>query len=243
MKGIILAAGDGTRLSPLTKLYPKPIIPVGGRPLIIYTIEAFAQAGITDLVIVTGYRAWQIEKCLGDGKRYGVRIQYVFNPHYKRGNAASLSAAHPWVGDQDFLLAMADHLVSPAIIAALQDFPKGCHALGVDHKAKAPPQINDATRVWVNRKGLITRIGKDVRPWNGIDTGVFRLTPRVFPAIEAVDDGRNELSISKTMSHLILSGDPLYACDVSGAFWLDVDTYQDLQYAADQVARRQNHER
>lgn len=242
MKGVILAAGDGTRLSPLTESCPKPLIPVAGRPLILYTIEAFAQAGITDLVIAVGYRAWQIEEYLGDGEPYGVRIRYAFNPCYKQGNATSLYVTYPWIGDRDFLLAMADHLVSPSIVTALRDIPEGCHALGVDRKAKAPPQINDATRVWVNGAGLITRIGKDVRPWNGIDTGVFHLTPRVFPAIEAVDDGQSELSISKTMSHLILSGDPLYACDVSGAFWLDVDTYQDLQYAEDQIARRQNHE-
>jgi len=236
MKGVILAAGNGTRLAPFTNLCPKPLIPVAGRPLILYTIEAFARAGIPDLVIVVGYRAEQVETSLGDGQGHGVRLQYAFNPYYKQGNASSLYAAYPWVGDEDFLLAMADHLVSPALVAALRDTPKGRHALGVDRNAQAPPQINDATRVWVNGAGLITRIGKDIVPWNAIDTGVFHLTTRVFSAIEALGQGdKDDLSISKVMNRLILSGDPLYACDVSGAFWLDVDTWQDLQYAEDQL--------
>lgn len=238
MKGVILAAGDGSRLAPLTKYCPKPLIAVGGRPLLDYTIKAFVQAGIRDLVIVVGYRGEQIQKWWGDGARYGARVAYALNPNYELGNATSLYAAQPYLDGGDFILSMADHLIAPAIVAALCAVPSGCHALGVDHQAQAPPQVNDATRVWVNGAGIITRLGKDVTPWNGIDTGVFHLTPRVFPAIVALAEvGDDGYGLSQALTRLILSGDPLWACDVSGAFWMDVDTIEDLRYAEAELQR------
>ena len=69
MKGVILAAGDGTRLAPLTNNCPKPLVPVLGQPLIEYTIHSFVQVGIRELVIVVGYRGEMIAKEIGDGSR------------------------------------------------------------------------------------------------------------------------------------------------------------------------------
>jgi NDP-sugar pyrophosphorylase family protein len=89
MKGVILAAGTGTRLKPLTRDLPKPLVSLLGRPLIDYTIEAFVQAGFTELGIVVGYKDHLLRRYLSDGTRYGIRIQYLPNTHYWRGNATS----------------------------------------------------------------------------------------------------------------------------------------------------------
>lgn len=76
MKGMILAAGRGNRMRPLTDRVPKPLLEVGGRPLVVRLIEALVHAGIIDLVINTSHLAAHIERALGDGSRYGARIAY-----------------------------------------------------------------------------------------------------------------------------------------------------------------------
>ena len=76
MKAMILAAGRGERMRPLTDSIPKPLIPVGGKPLIVYHLEALARAGVRDVIINLAYRGAQIRETLGDGSRYGVRIAY-----------------------------------------------------------------------------------------------------------------------------------------------------------------------
>ncbi len=249
MKGVILAAGDGTRLEPLTLSRPKPLITVGGRPLIDYTIDAFVRAGIKELVIVVGYKARMIQRYVGDGSRYGAEIEYAFNPDYHLGNALSVYAAREAVRDKPFILAMSDHMISPHILTTLMTRLNGEDMLCIDRLAYAPPQTNDATKVWVDEEGFIARIGKGIEPWNAIDTGVFLFTSCIFSAISHLlhADGRptyrkeNEwkqtsclsdegYGISDALTWLIRKGHKVRACDVSGAFWMDVDTLDDLHY-------------
>ncbi|HID87639.1 MAG TPA: phosphocholine cytidylyltransferase family protein [Anaerolineae bacterium] len=240
MKGVILAAGDGTRLAPLTLDRPKPLVPVLGRPLLDYTLDAFVAVGITDLVLVVGYMEEMIRRWVGDGHRYGARVTYVSNPDYELENAISLYAARQAVPDQPFILSMADHMISPQILAHLLAMGDDHDTLCIDRLAQASPQVNDATRVWVAGQGgagFITRIGKGIEPWNAVDVGVFLFTPAIFAAIEALlHTGRRSPNISQSVTRLIESGHGLRACDVSGAFWMDVDTLEDLRYA-EQVLR------
>ncbi|HID65232.1 MAG TPA: nucleotidyltransferase [Anaerolineae bacterium] len=230
MKGVILAAGDGTRLAPLTINRPKPLVPVLGRPLIEYTIDSFGQAGIRELVIVIGYRGEMIARKIGDGSRYGLKVSYAPNPGYKGGNGTSIYAARPFLADEAFVLAMADHMIASPLLRKLLARREIDDTLCVDRAAKAPPQVKDATKVWVNDAGLITRIGKELEHWNAVDTGVFLFTPRIFPIVADLmekHDGR--CSVTEAVRGLI-SQKGMRACDVSGAFWMDVDTLADLQY-------------
>ena len=262
MKGVILAAGDGTRLAPLTLYRPKPLVPVLGRPLLDYTLNAFVATGITDLVLVVGYKEEMIRQWVGDGRRYGAQVTYVSNPDYELENAISLYAAREAVPDQPFILSMADHMISPQILAHVLTMGDGHNTLCIDRLAHASPQVNDATRVWVAtdrhdtlspehasarkgaiprqvRSGFITRIGKEIEPCNAVDVGVFLFTPAIFTAIEELlRAGHRSPNISQSVTRLIESGHGLRACDVSGAFWLDVDTLEDLQYA-EQILRSQ----
>lgn len=237
MKGVILAAGDGTRLVPLTLNCPKPLLPVLGRPLLDYTIEAFVEAGIRELVLVIGYKGEMIRRYVGDGSRYGVSVEYAFNPDYQLGNALSVYIAQEALGDEPFLLAMADHMISPHILEALLTTQDGHDTLCVDRQAYAPPQVKDATKVWVNEAGFIARIGKGIEPWNAIDTGVFLCTSHVFAAISHLPRAGDEgCGISDAVTWLIEKGHGMRACDVSGAFWMDVDTLDDLRYV-EQIMR------
>jgi len=239
MRGVILAAGDGTRLAPLTVDRPKPLVSVLGRPLLDYTLEAFAQAGIKELGLVVGYRGWMLAQYLYNNHRYGTQIQCLLNPDYKRGNGSSIYAAREFAGDEPFIVAMADHLISADILERLLQVPADSAVLCVDYHAHALPQLDDATRVWVNEEGFILHIGKDLQRWNGVDAGVFLFQPTIFPILaRLMEDETQPCTVTRAVRQLIASGEGLRACDISGCFWLDVDTPEDLAYARQALRQR-----
>jgi choline kinase len=230
MQGVILAAGDGTRLAPFTLTHPKPLVRVLGRPLLDYTMDAFVAAGIRDLVLIVGYKEEQIRRWVGDGSRYSAGVIYVSNPDYGLENATSLYAARAAVAGHAFVLAMADHMISADILRTLLARDAPGDTLCIDRCAHRAPQLNDATRVWVDSRGYIRRIGKGLTGWNAVDTGVFLFTSAIFDAIDAVRASGNwNPNISQSVTWLIEHGSGLRACDVSGAWWTDVDTFEDLQ--------------
>lgn len=75
--GVILAAGKGTRMQPFSDRYPKPILPIAGRPLVGYQLDALAKIGVKDVIVVIGHLGFEVVRALGDGSQYGVRIRYV----------------------------------------------------------------------------------------------------------------------------------------------------------------------
>lgn len=230
MKGVILAAGDGTRLAPLTLHCPKPLVHVSGRPLLDHTLDAFVAAGVRDLILVVGYKAEEIYTWVRDGARYGAHVSYVYNPDYERENALSVKSARGAVGAGLFILSMADNMISQNILQTLLARGRWTDTLCVDRHAHRAPQLNDATRVWVNQEGDITRIGKGLSRWNAVDTGVFLLTPKVFDAIDALQcAGNDDPTLSQSIRWLIEFGAGLRACDVSGLWWTDIDTLEDLE--------------
>ena len=101
--------------------------------------------------------------------------------------------------------------------------------LCVDGRASHPSQIGDATRVLAD-DGIILEIGKQLRTWNAVDTGVFNMTPDVFPVIEGLMLRQQlDVGISDIVTYMAANGQPFMACDVSGMFWADVDTAEDYE--------------
>lgn len=107
MRAMILAAGRGERMRPLTDHTPKPLLPVGGKPLIVWHIERLAQAGFRELVINHAHLGAQIEAALGDGSRYGVTIDYSAEGEALE-TAGGIARALPLLGDQPFLVVNGD---------------------------------------------------------------------------------------------------------------------------------------
>ena len=236
MKGVILAAGFGSRLARHHSVKHKVLLPVAGRPIIDYTLEAFAGAGITDIAIITGHQGEHLENWVGNGSRYGLNVQFVFNPHYRFGNALSVYAARRFSNDEPFILSMADHMVSPDLLAPLLDVRGRDNALAVDFDFSLN-QAEEATKVLVKEDGSIRSIGKKLERWNGIDAGVFRFSPNIFEAIDKeLSEEREQYELSHAVTRLIDEGGALQACDVSGSFWHDVDTWEDLVYVREAVS-------
>ena len=106
LMGVILAAGKGTRMQPFSAQYPKPILPVLGKPLLVHQIESMAALGIRDIVVVIGHLGHEVVRALGDGSEYGVQIEYV-EQEQTLGIAHAVSRLEPHV-DRPFFLFLGD---------------------------------------------------------------------------------------------------------------------------------------
>ena len=240
MRGVILAAGDGGRLRSLTMGTPKVLLEIGGVPLIQYSIDALRIAGIHDIGIVVGYQSDRVLDALTETHPY---LTFIYNEDYEGGNAISIYSARTFVANDPFVVCMGDHPIGPEIIESLLSCrQEGC-VLCVDLHAWHPSQISDATRVQVSPDGTISRIGKGLGVWNAIDTGVFRMTEEVFPAMERLIEGLGaEVTITDVVRSMAANGRPFSTCDVSGYFWADVDTPEDYR-STDRLLRLRDGER
>ena len=229
-KGIVLAAGDGDRLGHLTITCPKVLLPVNEEaPLISYPIEALAAVGISDIAIVIGYLGDKIIEVLGDGNDFAVRLQYIDNSDYLRGNAVSVYKASEWVQGEPVILCMGDHLIDGEIVKRLLDRQAFNETLCIDYAPAHHHELAEATKVAVDSAGCIKDIGKDLAYWDALDTGVFLLTEAFFRALnELVQYRGTDVEISDVIRFLVSRGHRFDTCDVSGCFWADIDTKEDL---------------
>jgi MurNAc alpha-1-phosphate uridylyltransferase len=132
MKAMILAAGRGERLQPITNYLPKPLIPVAGQPLIVHHLLKLAAIGIRDIVINLFYRAEQIQQALGDGSRYGVHITYSVEP-VMLNTGGGIVHALTWLGDEPFLLLSADIFTDYPLQQLCKPILNSAHLVMVDN--------------------------------------------------------------------------------------------------------------
>lgn len=221
MKCLILAAGQGARLREKGPL--KPLIPINGIPVIERVIERARSTGIDDFFVVSGYRGAELRMELDAfSARERVRITHIVNESWERGNGVSVLRAKPYL-DEPFLLTMCDHLVDPEIFRSLMSAPfePDTVTLGVDFNIDSPlNDLEDVTRVKCSN-GRIQHIGKVIRDFNAMDTGVFLCTPIIFDALEE-SQARGDDSISGAMN-VLARWNKACAFDIQGRLWVDVD--------------------
>lgn len=133
MKAMILAAGRGNRLRPLTDDTPKPLIKIGGRTLLEYRLDALAQAGINDVIINVAYKAHDIIAAIGDGSRYHLSIQYSFEPNGALETGGGILQALPLLGSQPFLVMNADIFTDYPLIQLPREPKKSMHLVLVNN--------------------------------------------------------------------------------------------------------------
>ena len=202
---------------------PKPLRKVGRVPMIGRVLRTLAKAGVSETAVITGYRAQDVEAAVRAVRPRGMRIEFIRNQEYLRKNGVSVLAAADFIGTE-CLLSMADHLYSPLLVERLLRQPIPCDgcALAVDYNIAACLDLDDATKVRV-RHGRIAEIGKTLRNFDALDTGVFRITPALVGELERVRDERGDCSLSDGVGALAAGGH-FWACDVGDARWIDVDT-------------------
>lgn len=215
MHAMILAAGRGERLRPLTDTVPKPLIDIGGRPLIARHLETLAAAGFREIVINLAWRGAAIEEALGDGAEFGVQIAYSREPEGALETAGGIRRALELLGDAPFLVINGDILTDYPLADLHGREPDGlAHLVLVDN----PDHHPDGD---FHLDGRIVRThGGPRRTFAGI--GVYR--PELFTPLAP---GRHALAplLVRAMSHKQVHGEHYRG------MWLDVGTPERLAAA------------
>ena len=226
---LILAAGNGTRLRPVSHGLPKPLVHFQGKPILEHIMEKAQDAGISSFVIVVGYRSDLIREWLASQRFPGVSVTVVENIDYHKSNGISALKARGKM-DQRFLLLMADHVFDPQTARDLmaQSLADDEVMLAVDPNVDRVFDLDDATKV--RRSGnRIVDIGKEIVLYDALDTGMFLSSPVLFEKLErAMKDGN--CSLSDGMRQLAREG-KLRAFDIGAAQWEDLDTPEALLHA------------
>lgn len=237
LKVVIIAAGKGTRLQPFTNYKPKCLVKILESSIIERVLKSVKETGLTDIIIVTGYKGEIIKSEIGNGEKYGVSIQYINNSDWEKGNATSVYSVRDSVGD-DFILLMSDHLFDTQNLKKLINFPlinDNC-LLATDSNMDHIYDIQDATKVYLDNS-LILNIGKDLLNYNTIDTGMFRFARSIFDALEK-SFIENKYNLSDAIGYLI-KYQLMYGIDIGNKFWQDIDTQVDLQNVEKRLLMKQ----
>lgn len=222
MNCLIIAAGNGSRLRPVSE--SKPLTCVGGVPLIERAIRRALAAGAARFVVVTGHEAERVERFLaGLSARLGVAIDCARTADWHRPNGHSVLAGAEAI-EGGYLLLMGDHLFDPEIPRRLlREGLKGELTLAVDRDLAGPLlDLDDATRVETGAGGAILKIGKALARYDAVDTGIFLAGPGLAEAIRADIDAGGEGCLSAGVQRLAdrgLAG----TMEVGGSRWIDVD--------------------
>ena len=197
------------------------------------------QAGIERFVIVVGHQGHMVRRWFAGSSLRATPVTWVENTEYHKKNGISLLKARNAV-DQPFLLLMSDHIFEPNTAACLlrQPLANNETILGVDHKLDCIFDLDDATKV-VRMGDHIISIGKDLKVYDAVDTGMFLCTPAVFDALDAVTKDGN-CSLSDGMQYMA-SNRKLRAYDIEDAIWQDIDTPEMLDFAQVQLSPHYSH--
>ena len=228
MKGVIISAGIGSRLWKTTKQVPKTLLPYKNGTILSTIIEQLKQAGITELIIVVGFKKNYIVDYLQKNPP-ALPVTFVENLEWEKGNALSVYKVKDYIKNEPFLLSMADHLVKVEALKQIVDSPERINLLLVDPFITENFDLDDATKVKTENDYIIA-IGKELTDYNAIACGIFRLEPDFFSAVEkAVAKGKD--SISNAIAELI----PLKRIKSitlnKANQWLDIDTPEAYQFA------------
>ena len=224
MKAMILAAGHGTRMRPLTDHTPKPLLMAGAKPLIVWHIEKLAQAGFTDIVINLAWLGWQIPGALGDGSRWSVRLHYSDEQHEGAlETAGGIVKALPLLGSEAFLVVNGDVWCDyPCLPYPLAEHDLA-HLVVVNNPAHHP------TGDFALQHGRVSSDGEPRYTFSGI--GYYR--PELFAALTY---GKNPLAplLRTAMQQGRVSGEWF------GGDWRDIGTPERLATLDHDLKQRQS---
>ncbi|MGB3939248.1 MAG: sugar phosphate nucleotidyltransferase, partial [Candidatus Cloacimonas acidaminovorans] len=223
-----ISAGIGSRLWKTTKQVPKTLLPYKNGTILSTIIEQLKQAGITELIIVVGFKKNYIVDYLQKNPQ-SLPVTFVENLEWEKGNALSVYKVKDYIKNEPFLLSMADHLVKVEALKQIVNSPERINLLLVDPFITENFDLDDATKVKTENDYIIA-IGKELTDYNALDCGIFRLEPDFFSAVEkAVAKGKD--SISNAIAELI----PLKRIKSitlnKANQWLDIDTPEAYQFA------------
>ncbi|MFF4838311.1 glucose-1-phosphate thymidylyltransferase [Streptomyces sp. NPDC001315] len=227
MKALVLSGGSGTRLRPFSYSMPKQLIPVANKPVLEHVLENIRSIGVTEIGVIVGDRAAQIEAVIGDGSALGVDITYI-RQESPDGLAACVALARPFLGDDDFVMYLGDNMLPDGIQPIAQEFAaRRPAAQVVVHKVEDPRSFGVAE---LDENGGVTRlVEKPQQPRSDLALiGVYFFTPAVHEAVAAIEpSARGELEITDAIQWLVARGDDVKASEYQG-YWKDTGRIEDV---------------
>lgn len=235
MKGIILAGGLGSRLAPCTNVTNKHLLPVYDRPMIHFPLQTLINAGVTDIMIVTGGAfAGDFLKLLGNGKDFGLQhLNYTYQEG-EGGIADALSLAEYFVGNEQMVVILGDNIIEGNIASTVADFKKQGSGAKILLK-----EVEDAKRFGVAElegDKVVRIVEKPKDPKSNLAvTGIYFYDSQVFKMIKDLEPSeRGELEITDVNNMYIKKGELTF--DVLEGWWTDAGTFGSLNRAANLVA-------
>jgi len=241
MKGIILAGGLGTRLSPLTKITNKHLLPIYDKPMIYYPIKTLVDAGITDILIVTGGNsAGDFLKLLGNGKEFNlVAINYAYQEG-EGGIAEALGLAEYFAAKDKVIVMLGDNIIEGSIKQAVEDFKKQPKGAKIFLKEVPDPERFGVPIIEGNRiLGIEEKPKKPKSSYSVI--GIYMYDNQVFDFIKTLKPSdRGELEITDVNNEYIKNNIMTY--DIIDGWWTDAGTFESLFKATCLVEKKKRKE-
>ncbi|MGH9340470.1 MAG: sugar phosphate nucleotidyltransferase [Acidobacteriota bacterium] len=239
MKGVILAGGLGTRLRPLTKVTNKHLLPVYDKPMIYYPLRILIDAGIRDIMIVTGgANAGDFLRLLGNGREFGLHHLHFAYQEGEGGIAQALSLAEYFVGEDLFCVVLGDNLLEKSIRSYVKRYSEQGKGAKVLLKQVPDPQRFGVPELDGDRIIRIMEKPK-VPPSVYAVTGIYMYDKRVFEIISTLEpSARGELEITDVNNRYIGWGEMTY--DILDGWWTDAGTIDSLLRATNLVAGKES---
>ncbi len=237
MKGVILAGGTGSRLYPLTKVTNKHLLPVYDKPMIYYPLKTLIDAGIKDILIVSGKEhAGGFLKLLGSGEEFNVRLTYEIQDK-AGGIAQALSLAEKFADKEKIIVVLGDNIIEDSIKNYAEQFEKDDSAFIFLKEVDKPERFGVAD---LKEKKVVSIEEKPKKPKSNFAvTGIYMYSSEVFQIIKTLKpSGRNELEITDVNNAFIKKG-KLKANFLKG-YWSDAGTFESLFHAA-QLVKNKNY--
>jgi len=232
MKGIILAGGTGSRLYPLTKITNKHLLPVYDKPMIYYPLQTLIDAGITEIMIVSGRgHAGHFLELLGSGTEFGVHLTYEIQDE-AGGIAQALGLAEDFADDEPVTVLLGDNIFQDNVKNAVSSFRSGAMIF-----LKEVPDAKRFGVAQIKGKSIISIEEKPAAPRSNLAvTGLYIYDPEVFNIIQTLaPSGRGELEITDVNNEYIRMGKMSYSM-LSG-YWSDAGTFESLFRASELVRK------
>ncbi|RLI05807.1 glucose-1-phosphate thymidylyltransferase [Candidatus Bathyarchaeota archaeon] len=227
MKSVVLAAGEGVRLRPLTLTKPKQLLPVGNLPLLQHLLNSIKKAGIKEVLIVVGYLGEKIQSYFGDGSRLGLKLTYVWQKEVG-GTGEALSLTSDYV-EKSFLVVYGDLYVKPSVITkVVKAYKKVKENVLAVVEVERPENYGVVS---LDEEGFLKTIQeKPEKPVsNLVNAGIYVFTEEIFEKIRQTKKSvRGEIELTDAVQGLVENKSKVYTVKLKNKEWLDVGKPWDL---------------